>query len=142
MGYAVPEANQKCFQYDTTNLIVSSDSETHTASDTYVLAKELKLRIKIYPYSVFYYTFQLKSSIPASDAKAQLVINDNVINTYTENGGYALQTEKVEGEYYNPNITKVQLYIRDAAGGANQAYVKEFRVYALETPFEITQESV
>ena len=96
MGYVSPVNSIQLFQYDTTNLIVSSDSETSTSSDEHVTAKELTLQLKVYNYSDFYVTFDLRNDTAAKEAKAKVWHNGVQVGETKSQVGDAWDTKNVD----------------------------------------------
>jgi len=142
MGYFTPVSNVELFELDDTNLIVSSDSATSTSLTDYTDAKKITLKLRVVPSSKFTVKFDLKNGLAGGSGvtKARLYHNNTLLSTKTQTSdAYVTQTVEVNTVNFFPNDV-LTLQIKKDAGG--DAYTRYFRVYAIRTPFAITQESV
>ena len=144
MGYVSPIDAIDNYQLGT-DLLISNDTETSTQSSSYVLAKTITVALKIYKYMNFMAEFKIKGSLggAANFYQAYITHNGTMVGAVQETGQVAYQTmqQDITGEEWYIDDT-ISLYMRNNSGGANDCYVKEFRLYGIETPFYNTKESI
>jgi hypothetical protein len=141
MGFVSPIRAIVGYQVGT-DLIISSDSETSTTDTDYVKAKEFTIELKVNPDLGFNIQFDMKSNAVGVNAYAILRHNgsDIGVEQSSNTGAYQNKSQDITTENWAIYDT-LELWIKRGPA-ATHCYVENFRVYAVQTPFVITQESV
>ena len=123
-----------------TDLLISNDDETSSTSTTYVLAKQIDIALKLYYLSNFMMSFEIRS-LGGAQVQAYLAHNGSAIGSVqsTNNNVYQTKQQDIEGESWRMEDT-IEMYIRAAAG--ETCFIRNLRIYGIETPFVNTKESV
>jgi hypothetical protein len=126
--------------YPSDDLIIPNDAETSTTSTTYVLMKEITLKLPVFPTSKFRFKFKLHGGSTPSNGYAKIYRNGIPIGTEQIVLGYTY-VEKIE-DIAIPDLMvddKIQLFAH-AEGTIHYVFVQDFRLCGIASEFVNTKE--
>jgi len=144
MGYYSPISYITNYQLGDT-LLISNDDETSTNSSSYVLAKTIEIGLKTYLYSAFKIDFEIKGALggAANFYQAYLTHNGATIGTVQGTGDlfYTNKSQEIESETWLQGDT-ISIYCRNNSGGNNDVFIRNFKIYGLQSPFYNTKKVI